>query len=127
MKDGKRVISEPKAVASKFKKFFTTMGCRIAQKLQSVPYRGKPGRNTNLLSKTMVKIYRKFLLAPPPPPPPGGNINLKTHLRRLAKTVLSALHKKLEGEVKKLRLEKKKELEVLQPRINNKSELPTRE
>ena len=45
----------------------------------------------------------------------------------LAKTVLSALHEKLEGEVKKLRLEKKKELEVLQPRINNKSELPTRE
>ena len=33
MQDGERIISEPKAVASKFNKFFATIGCRIARKL----------------------------------------------------------------------------------------------
>ena len=36
VQDGKRIISEPKAVASKFNKFFATIGCRIARKLRSV-------------------------------------------------------------------------------------------
>ena len=36
VQDGKRIISEPKAVASKFNKFFATIGCRIAGKLRSV-------------------------------------------------------------------------------------------
>ena len=33
VQDGKRIISEPKAVASKFNKFFATIGCHIAKKL----------------------------------------------------------------------------------------------
>ena len=33
VQDGERIISEPKAVASKFNKFFATIGCRIARKL----------------------------------------------------------------------------------------------
>ena len=35
VQDGERIISEPKAVASKFNKFFATTGCCIAQKLGS--------------------------------------------------------------------------------------------
>ena len=37
MQDGEHIISEPKAVASKFNKFFATIGCCIAKKLCSVP------------------------------------------------------------------------------------------
>ena len=33
---GERIISEPKAVASKFNKLFATIGCRIARNLCSV-------------------------------------------------------------------------------------------
>jgi len=37
MQNGERIISEPKAVASKFiNKFFAAIGCRIARKLCSV-------------------------------------------------------------------------------------------
>lgn len=35
VQDGERIISEPKAVASKFNKFFATTGCCIAKKLGS--------------------------------------------------------------------------------------------
>jgi len=33
LQEGERIISEPKAVASKFNNFFATIGCRIAKKL----------------------------------------------------------------------------------------------
>ena len=33
VQDGERIISESKAVASKFNKFFATIGCRIVRKL----------------------------------------------------------------------------------------------
>ena len=33
LQEGEGIISEPKAVASKFNKFFPTIGCRIAKKL----------------------------------------------------------------------------------------------
>ena len=33
LQEGERIISEPKAVASKFNKFFATIGCRIVKKL----------------------------------------------------------------------------------------------
>lgn len=59
LQEGERIISEPKAVASKFNKFFATIGCRIAKKLFS--YQRMPGRNTNLLSKLMMKIYANFI------------------------------------------------------------------
>jgi len=36
VQDGEHIISEPKAVASKFNKFFATIGSRIAKKLCSV-------------------------------------------------------------------------------------------
>jgi len=53
-----------------------------------------------------------------------GNLLERGGLFNLAKMVVSALHKKLECKVEKL---KYKKLEVIQPRIKNKSELPTDE
>ena len=44
VQDGERIISEPKAVASKFNKFFATIGCRIARKLCSVSKDAWKGR-----------------------------------------------------------------------------------
>ena len=64
----KRILSEPKAVASKFNKFFATIGNKVASKLPTVAgdawkkYESNPRADTgNLLDLLSVELVRSYI------------------------------------------------------------------